>query len=530
MRSAEIEGKKSPDGGSQGDLVLAMMEPGFYPRPPVEVTHKETHISHIFLADDLVYKVKKSVRYSFLDYSTVAKRCHFLNQELILNRRLAPSVYLAVVPITHDESGWHLGGEGEPLEYTLIMRRLPEKRMLTFLLESGQVEPEMIRAVAEMLASFHAQAERVLPTSVLRYPRAVEKQWADNLADVQAFIGRGIDSETFAAVRDFGADFFETSEELLMQRAAQGWIRDVHGDLHCEHVCFAPEGIQIYDCIEFSPKLRCCDLASEVAFFLMDLEVRGGGGFVEPFLARYQELLDDPELTRLLPFYQCYRALVRGKVEALRARGDSSRASRYFRFAARQSWVRFKPFVIMISGLTGTGKTTLARELGELLGMPVISSDAVRKAIADRFGRVAASFNEGIYSVAMTERTYSRMAREAEKQVVKSNGAILDATFIQKSNRDKILRLADKLKVPLIFIRCVASDEATKERLTQRAAEGRDLSDGRWEIYTQQKKIQQPVDENASFFCLELNTEAPLSQLTQTCEQFLRSRLVKRPT
>ncbi len=530
MRSVEIEEGKSPDRSSQRDLILAMMDPGFYPRPPGEVTHKETHISHIFLTDDLVYKIKKSVRYSFLDYSTVAKRCHFLNQELILNRRLAPSVYLAVVPITHDESGWHLGGEGEPSEYTLLMRRLPEKRMLSFLLESGQVEPEMICAVAEMLASFHAQAERVLPTSVLRYPKAVEKQWADNLADVEAFVGRQIDSETFAAVRDFGADFFATSEELLMQRAAQGWIRDVHGDLHCEHVCFAPEGIQIYDCIEFSPKLRCCDLASEVAFFLMDLEVRGGGAFVEPFLTRYRDLLDDPELVRLLPFYQCYRALVRGKVEALRSRDDSSMAAHYFRFAARQSWGRFKPFLIMLSGLTGSGKTTLARELGDLLGMPVISSDAVRKAIAGRFGREATPFNEGIYSVAMTERTYSRMAREAEKQVVKSNGAILDATFIQKSNRDKIVRLADKLKVPLVLIRCAASDETTRERLIQRESRGEGLSDGRWEIYMQQKKIQQPVDGSAAVSYLELNTEAPLTQLRQTCEQFLRSRLrEKRP-
>ena len=140
MPRAEIEEKKSLDWEYQKDLVLAMTEPGFYPKPPTEVMHKETHISHIFLTDELVYKIKKAVRYSFLDYSSLVKRCHFLNQELILNRRLAPSVYLAVVPITRDEMGWHLGGEGQPLEYTLLMRRLPEKRMLAFLLESGYLQ------------------------------------------------------------------------------------------------------------------------------------------------------------------------------------------------------------------------------------------------------------------------------------------------------------------------------------------------------------------------------------------------------
>ena len=528
MPSVEIEEKKSPDWGSQTDLVLAMTDPGFYPKPPTEVWHKETHISHIFLTDDLVYKIKKAVRYSFLDYSTVARRCHFLNQELMLNRRLAPSVYLAVVPITRDESGWHLGGEGQPLEYTLLMRRLPEKRMLSFLLESGQVEPEMIRAVAEMLASFHAQAERVLPTNVRRYPKAVERQWVENLADVQAFVGSAIESETFTALKDFGANFFRSSEERLMRRAAEGWIRDVHGDLHCEHICFAPEGIQIYDCIEFNPKLRCCDLASEIAFLLMDLDVRGGGEFVEPFLTRYQELLDDPDLTRLLPFYKCYRALVRGKVEAMRARAGQNKAAAYFRFAARQTWAPFKPFLIMFSGLTGSGKSTLARGLGERLGMPVINSDAVRKAIAGKLGRAAVPFNEGIYSVAMTERTYARMGREAENQLVRGHGAILDATFIQKQNREKIFRIAAKAHVPLFLIHCVASDETTKERLIRRAAEGGDLSDGRWEIYAQQKQLQQPLVENVPHDTyLQLDTEAPVSQLMQTCEQFLRSRLMR---
>ena len=508
---------------NQEAMVAAMMEPAFYPRPPAEVTHKETHISHLFMAGELVYKVKKAVRYSFLDYSTLAKRRHFLSEELRLNRRLAPSVYLAVVPITLDGLEWRLGGEGEPVDYVLVMRRLPEKRMLPFLLETDQVTAAMIRELADVLARFHAQAERVNLDDPSDYPNQVENHWNENLSDLEPFVGTVIDAETVGALKDFGARFIERHRDLLMQRAKQGWIRDVHGDLYCEHVCFAPEGIQIFDCIEFSSAFRCCDLASEIAFLLMDLEVRGGGSLAEPFLTRYGELLPDPELTVLLPFYKCYRALVRGKVHALR--GSGGVAKRYCRFAARLTWEPLKPFLVIIGGLTGSGKSSLARELGERLGMPVINSDAVRKAMAEKLGRQMVPFNTGIYHPAMTEKTYAKMAREAEKQMQKGSGAILDATFGLKRHREKLIRLAQRHGVPLFLIHCVASEETTKNRLTQRALEGRDISDGRWEIYVEQAAAYEPLDDIPAAARLELNTELSLEQLAQTSERFLRSRV-----
>ena len=184
-----------------------MLEPGFYPKRPSKVAHKETHISHVFLTDDLVYKVKKAVRFSFLDYSTLAKRRHFLNEELRLNRRLAPSVYLAVMPISFDATGWRLGGWSAPAEYALVMRRLPERRMLPFLLDSGQLTPEMMRAVAEVLAPFHAGAEPVQKAAAFDYPSNVQKDWAENLNDLQPFFGTWIEDDMFAALKKFGAEF-----------------------------------------------------------------------------------------------------------------------------------------------------------------------------------------------------------------------------------------------------------------------------------------------------------------------------------
>jgi predicted kinase len=227
----------------------------------------------------------------------------------------------------------------------------------------------------------------------------------------------------------------------------------------------------------------------------------------------------------LLPFYQCYRALVRGKVEALRSTGPDSKAPPYFRYALRFTWSSLKPFLVIVCGLTGSGKSTLARELGERLGMPVINSDTIRKAIAGKRGLQIVPFNEGIYGANMTEKTYAKIAREGEKQILEGQGAILDATFGQKAHREKIVRVAEKHRVPLVLIHCVASDETTKKRLAQREAEGKDVSDGRWEIYSKQKVAYQPINELPLASCLELNTELPLEQLARASEKFLRERL-----
>jgi aminoglycoside phosphotransferase family enzyme/predicted kinase len=527
MSSAEVADGNSMTSGAQDSLVAAMLRPEFYPKPPGEVSHKETHISHLFFADEVVFKVKKAVRYSFLDYSTLKRRRYYLQEELRLNRRLAPSVYIGVMPITFDDLGWRLGGWAEPAEYTLVMRRLPDKRMLPFLLETNQVTPAMMRDLAELLAKFHAEADAGAAIDAQNYPAIVAKQWRDNLADIEPFLETTVDPEAYRAVEKFGADFIESHVELFKRRVREGWIRDVHGDLHAEHICFAPEGIQIFDCVEFEPRFRRCDLAAEVAFLAMDVEVRGGAGLVESFLTRYEELLGDQDAGELLPFWQCQRALVRAKVYLLRGPDGLPLAERYFRYAVRFSWRRLEPFLVMISGLTGSGKSTLARALSERTGVTTINSDIVRKALAGSSGRQAAPYDEGIYSVTMTEKTYAKMARMADKLLAQGRAVILDATFLSRAQREKITRLADKHRIQLLSIHCAAADEITKERLRQRANSATDISDGRWEIYVKQKEIYQPINEFASADCLELNTGAPAQTPAVRSEQFLRARLTR---
>jgi uncharacterized protein len=513
--------------GAQNSLLTAMLQPEFYPKPPAEVSHRETHISHLFFVGELVYKVKKPVRYSFLDYSTLEKRRYFLQEELRLNRRLAPSVYIGVMPITFDDLGWRLGGWAEPAEYTLVMRRLPDKRMLTFLLETNQVTPAMMRELAELVAKFHAEADPAAAIDAQNYPAIVAQQWRDNLADIEPFLETAVDPEAYRAIEKFGTDVIKSHGELFARRAEQGWIRDVHGDLHAEHICFAPEGIQIFDCVEFEPRFRQCDLAAEIAFLAMDVEVRGGAGLVKSFLKRYEDLLGDKEARDLLPFWQCHRALVRAKVYLLRGPDGLPMAERYFRYAVRFSWRRLEPFLVMMSGLTGSGKSTLARALSERTRVPTINSDIVRKALAGRSGRQAARYDEGIYSVTMTEKTYAKMARMADKLLANGRAVILDATFLRRVQREKIARLAEKHRIELLSIHCSAAGEITKERLLQRANLATDVSDGRWEIYLRQKEICQPIDEIAVDHRLDLNTNASTETLALACEQFLRARLTR---
>ena len=507
----------------QNELISAMLKPGFYPNCPAEVTHKETHISHLFFADNLVYKIKKAVRFSFLDYSTLDKRRYYINEELTLNRRLAPSVYLGVLPIGCDGSGWRLGAGENPLEFALMMRRLPESRMLSVLLESAQVTPEMMRSLAQLLAGFHAHAKQVNSAGAAAHFDIVAKQWRDNLKDVEQFIGKAIDLENFAAIKSFGDNFLEQNRGFIAQRASDGWVRDGHGDLHCEHVCFAPEGIQIFDCIEFDPQLRLCDLASEIGFLLMDLEARGGAPLGEALLIRYRDLINDSSLSVLLPFYKCYRALIRGKVEALRA-GASAAAVRYFTMAGRQTWSPYKPFVVVVCGLTGSGKSTLARELSERIGVDVINSDVLRKELTGKSGR-GVRFNQGIYSSEITEKTYGKMFDEADRRLSHGQRVMLDATFAQRRYREKLVAIAAWHHTPVYFLHCVASDSLTQTRLRERAMSEKEVSDGRWEIYLQQKSIAEPLDECSSEACLELSADRSIEDLRRLSERYLRARL-----
>jgi len=274
-------------------------------------------MSFVFLTGEYAYKVKKPVNLGYLDYTTLEKRRFFCLQELELNRRLCPDAYLAVVPITEENGAFHVGGQGEAKEYAVKMRQLPQERMLDRLLVRRQVTPEMVAKVAERLVSFHRTAETNPEVGAFGRLEAVRGNCDENFAQTERYIGISITAEEYREIKSYTIDFLEGNAALFDERIRGGRIRDCHGDLHAAHVCFT-DHICIYDCIEFNDRFRYCDVASELAFLAMDLDRYREPGLSQSLVNTYVESSRDEELMKLLAFYKCYRAYVRGKVESFK--------------------------------------------------------------------------------------------------------------------------------------------------------------------------------------------------------------------
>jgi hypothetical protein len=298
-------------------LVQALLESKTYPHAPQKVELMQTQMSFLFLTGDYVYKVKKPVDLGYLDYTTLEKRRFFCQQELKLNRRLCPDIYLEVVPIVQHQNKILLGGKGEVVEYAVKMRQLPPQRMMDVLLSKNQVSKGMVRQVAEKLVDFHQHAETNAEISSYGSLSTILTNTEENFTQTQKYIGVSISPEQYRGIKTYTDTFAEQNTRLFEKRIREGRIRDCHGDLHSAHICFI-DGICIYDCIEFNDRFRYCDVASEIAFLAMDLDYHRHPDLSRHFINAYVENSQDEELLKLLHFYKCYRAYVRGKVESFK--------------------------------------------------------------------------------------------------------------------------------------------------------------------------------------------------------------------
>ena len=300
------------------ELVQALLNPKAYPEtPPQRIELAQTQMSFVFLTDDYVYKVKKPVNLGYLDYTTLDKRDFYCQREVELNRRLCPAAYLGVVPIRRDKGNISIDGQGEIIEYAVKMRRLPQQAMMNVLLTNNKVSPQMVTSVAQKLAEFHQRAETNATISAFGNLDAITKNTEENFTQTKKYIGNTIPQDKYQRIKDYTTTFIKNNAPLFRQRINDGRIRDCHGDLHAAHICFTDD-ICIYDCIEFSDRFRYCDVASEVAFLAMDLDHYGRADLSRSFVNAYVAQSRDDELLRLLNFYKCYLAYVRGKVEGFK--------------------------------------------------------------------------------------------------------------------------------------------------------------------------------------------------------------------
>ncbi len=294
------------------DLIQALLDPKAYPEPPERVELAQTQISYVFLAGEYVYKIKKPVDMGFLDYTTLDKRLYFCRKEVELNKRLCADVYLGVEPITKERGHYLIGGKGEAKEYAVKMRRLPQEAMMDVLLKQNKVTPGMVEKVAGILVDFHKKAATSEEITKLGGIDAVIQNTSENFAQTEKYFGI-IEPETYNRIKIFTEDFIKVNRPLFLKRMAESKVRDCHGDLHAAHICFY-KGICIYDCIEFIDRMRYTDVAADIAFLAMDLDHYGRQDLSENFINAYVNISGDKELLKLLNFYKCYRAYVRGKV------------------------------------------------------------------------------------------------------------------------------------------------------------------------------------------------------------------------
>ena len=524
-----------PAASHLAEILGSLCSPAAYPHPVDGVAVIQTHVSVVFLAGPYAYKVKKPVHFDFLDAHLLERRAEMCRMEVELNRRLSPDLYLGVVSITRGSKGLVVGGPGTAVEYAVQMRRLPEDRMMDRLLASGALTRQMAEQVADVLAPFHASADAGPRVAAFGTPAAVLALWEEHFQQVAPFLGKTLTPLQDSYLREVVGAWALRKRPLLEQRVATGRIRDGHGDLRTSSVCFT-DPLTIFDCLDFSARLRCSDVASDVAFLAMDLRLRGRPDLGEAFVQRYVARSADATLPALVPFYTCYRACVRGKVESLRAeepeispadRDDAMRtARRAFGVACDAASEDLPPVLLAVAGLSGSGKSTLARELGARRGWEVVSSDVIRKSLHGLAPqeRATAAVDRGLYTPEATRRTYEALAEAAGAALEAGRCVVVDATAQAAWQRTALAGKARSHGGLFLLAEVRASDELIRSRLAARGGEAGAVSDAGWEVYLAQKARWEPV-MLGDWAHLVLDGDRPPADVLMQLERDLHDRL-----
>jgi aminoglycoside phosphotransferase family enzyme/predicted kinase len=524
-----MEGERLPS------HVEALLSSSVYPHPVDRVELVQTHISYVFLAGGYVYKVKKPVDMGFLDYTTLEKRRLYCQEEVRLNRRLCADAYLGVVTVSVKDGRVLLdSAEGEVVDYAVKMKRLPEDRMMERLLAEGAVTSEMLQRLTGKLAAFHRDAETGEYIDSFGSIETIAANWRENFEQTEPYVGRTLSRRQWKSVRDYVERFLRDGAWLFERRVREGRIRDCHGDLRTNAVCFE-NGICVFDCIEFNERFRYSDIASDVAFLAMDVDFRGYRALSDEMVGLYLAQSLDTTLPLVLHFYKCYRAFVRGKVDGFQIdqpqipagqrEAATAAAQSYFDLAERHASHPVSPAVVAMVGVTGSGKSYLAHALASRLGAVVISSDVTRKRLAgiDPTQSRMDPVGKGIYSAEMTERTYDEMLRQAAPFLEKRKPVILDASYLRRQHREGARAPARQASVRFLAVECLAGESLVKERLQLRRSAVWSPSDGRWEVYQAQLEKAEPLLELAEGERLTVDGASPLAEQLDRVEAVLRS-------
>jgi uncharacterized protein len=457
---------------------------------PARVT--ETHISTLFFVGERVYKMRKPVQFGFLDFRRRIDRRTDCEREVTLNRRLAPDVYIGVADLVL---------EGVPIDHMVVMRRMPETRCLAFLARQGAVLDPWLRQVAEALVSFHKVAERSPEISAGATGDALRRIWQDSFTETSSYVGTVLDGTREADIRRLVGRWLDGRGPLLDARIASGRVCDGHGDLQAEDIFCVDDGVRILDCIEFSDTLRHCDVCADVTFLVMDLERLGRVEAAIRLLSDYQELADDRFPPTLVHHYLACHAYVRAKVACLRSAQGADGAgaeAKGLQTLALDHLRRARVKLVLVGGLPGCGKSTLAAGIAAATGLKLLRSDALRQGVSQPAAEAItiaggiSGYCEGRYHPTVTAIVYEELLRRAEHSLRLGESVVLDASWIAAPWREAARSVADRTSSDLIELRCHANPDDAAARIARRLSEHVDLSEATPEVGVAMARTMDP--------------------------------------
>jgi len=495
--------------------VAGLLQSTAYAEPVDQIIVRETHISWVLLTGRYAYKIKKPVNLGFVDFTTLEKRRHFCEEELRLNSRYSSDLYLDVISITGSPEDPKMAGPGPAIEVALRMRQFNEKWLLSNLLAAGEVTREMLAELARGIN----QAHQAAPAASLRddwgSSQQILKPITENFVELQQGTSFPARKTQLQRLEEWSLVTFEQLRKTFDHRQRNGHVRECHGDLHLGNIVVWRGHVTPFDCIEFNPAFRWIDTMSEVAFVVIDLDKHGRYDLAACFLNRYLEQSGDYSGLSVLRFYLVYRAVVRAKVELLRLQQIQNSSNKcecgesvlqnYLDLATRSTQTGTGRLIIT-HGLSGSGKTWGTESLIESLRAIRIRSDVERKRI---YGITSTPLQTAspaeLYSAAMTQRTYDRLAQLARELIQAGFPVIVDATFLHRADRTRFLKLARELNVAFQIISFEAEVQVLRERIQQRARAGQDASDATIEVMETQRATYEPLDEKERAQCVTVN-------------------------
>lgn len=490
---------------AQARLVANLQQPARFPHPVERFQVIETHISRVLLTGTHAYKIKKPVDLGFLDFTTLEKRRFYCHEELRLNRRLAPDLYEAVVSITGSVEDPHLDGDGPAIDFAVRMRQFPDGAQLDQVSDRGELTTDHIEQIAENLAAFHREAPRAASESLYGSATSTGDRMLENFEQIEKHIEDAAIHARLLPLREWTQIRLAELHDDFERRHREGRIRECHGDLHLANMALIDGRVVIFDCLEFAEDLRWIDPLSEAAFLYMDLEQRGHTALARRFLNQYLEAADDYQGQNLLRAYLVYRALVRAKVAAIAAHQQQKRPEQYaaalktlhayLDLAERYRQPTGRGPMIVMRGLSGSGKSRLAMRLVEQLGGIRLRSDVQRKRLLDMPPEQAthSGIADGAYAQAITRRTYERLQTLAHPILDAGFPVIIDATCLLRAQRFSMERFAGMVGVPFVLVDVQAPEAVLRERITHRNRNERDASEATLAVLEHQLSVQEPL-------------------------------------